>query len=170
MKPNDRIYIQDWLELKPYQQQTPTDGYYLKLCNEVKQAIVSDKTAFVFLMYIDKKDIDFLSCFLCSWFEDVISQTRIYGSFIEISKRLYNKPLPFYNMEEYFEEEINLQDVKFLIWYFLNTVQTEKFIAPFNDFIDQAAERVYVVLFWFSTQAWEYAPENKRLKSIYTAQ
>ncbi len=159
-----RIYIQDWLALKPYQQQTPTDGYYLKLCNEVKQAIVSDKTAFVFLMYIDKKDIDFLSCFLCSWFEDVISQTNIYGSFISTHKKLYKKQLPFFDLEEYYEEEINIQDVKFLIWYFLNTVQTEKFIAPFNSFIDQAAERVFQVF----DKAWEYAPENKRLKLAYS--
>jgi hypothetical protein len=163
MKANERIYIHDWLVLKPYQHQTITDSYYLKLCNEVKQAILSEKTAFVFLMYINKEDIDLLCCFLCAWFEDVISQTNIYGSFVSIHQRLYKKQLPFYDLDEYCEGEINLHDACFLIWYFLNTVQTEKFIAPYNDFITKTAERVYAVF----DREWEYAPENKLLKSIY---
>lgn len=163
MKSNERIYIHDWLTLKPYKHQTITDSYYLKLCNEVKQTILSEKTAFVFLRYISKEEIDILSIFLCSWFEDVISQTNIYGSFVNIHKRLYNKPLPFYNADEYVEGEINLPDVSFLIWYFLNTVQTEKFIAPFNDFILKTAEKIFTVC----DKEYEYAPENKVLKSIY---
>lgn len=163
MKAIDKIYIQDWLALKPYQHQTITDGYYLKLSNEVKQAILSDRTSLVFLMYITKKDIDLLSCFLCAWFEDIVSQTNIYGSFVSIHKRLYNKQLPFYNLDEYYDDEINLHDVSFLIWYFLNTIQTEKFIAPFNDFITKTAERIFTVF----DRAWDDAPENKLLKSIY---
>jgi len=35
----NRIYIKDWLELKPYEKQTLTDSYYLKICNDVKKAI-----------------------------------------------------------------------------------------------------------------------------------
>ena len=165
MKANERIYIHDWLALKPYQQQTITDSYYLKLSNEVKQTILSEKTAFVFYMYINKEDIDLLSCFLCAWFEDLISQTNIYGSFVSVHKRLYKKQLPFYNLDEYYEDEINPQDISFLIWYFLNTVQTEKFIAPFNDFIDKTAEKIFAIF----DNAWDHAPENKLLKSIYTS-
>jgi hypothetical protein len=165
MKANERIYIHDWLALKPYQHQTITDSYYLKLSNEVKQTILSEKTSFVFFMYINKEDIDLLSCFLCAWFEDIISQTNIYGSFVSIHKRLYKKQLPFYNLDEYYEGEINPHDVSFLIWYFLNTVQTEKFIAPFNDFITKTAEKIFTIF----DNAWDHAPENKLLKSIYTS-
>ena len=162
MKANERIYIHNWLALKPYQHQTKTDSYYLKLSNEVKQTILSEKTAFVFFMYINKKDIDLLSCFLCAWFEDIISQTNIYGSFVSIHKRLYKKQLPFYDLDEYYEGEINPHDVSFLIWYFLNVVQTEKFIAPFNDFIDKTAEKIFAIF----DNAWDHAPENKLLKSM----
>lgn len=42
-KQKQRIYIQQWLDLKPYTKQTVTDSYYLKICNEVKQAIVTNK-------------------------------------------------------------------------------------------------------------------------------
>jgi len=158
-----RIYIKDWLELKPYDKQTVTDSYYLKICNDVKRAIATNKQSFVLQMYLDKKDINYLACFLTSYFEDIISETKIWNSFVKIHQRLYKKQLPFYILDEYYEEEINLQDISFLIWYFLNTVQEEKFIAPFNDFIVEITEKVMDVF----DKAWDYAPENEYLKSFY---
>jgi hypothetical protein len=159
----NRIYIQDWLELKPYEKQTVTDGYYLKLCNDVKQAIITNKKSLVLQAYIDKEHIDYLACFLTSYFEDIISETNIWNSFVKIHQRFYKKPLPFYDTDEYDSGEINHQDVSFLIWYFLNTVQEEKIIAPYNSFITETAEKVMSVF----DEAWDYAPENEYLKSFY---
>lgn len=158
-----RIYIKDWLEFKPYEKQTATDYYYIKTCNDVKHAITANKYSFILQMYLDKKDIDHLACFLTSYLEDIISETNIWNSFIKMHKRLYIKQLPFYILDEYYEEEINPQDISFLIWYFLNTVQEEKFIAPFNDFIVETAEKVMDVF----DNAWDQAPPNKYLKSFY---
>lgn len=163
-KLKERIYIQQWLDLKPYEKQIPTDSYFLKLCNNVKQAIVSNKQALRLQIYLDSNDIDALSCFLTSYFEDLISETNIWNSFIKRHKKLYGKHLPFYNTNEYFEQEINLPDICFLIWYFMNTIQQEKFIAPFNNFIIETSNKVMDVF----ENAWEYAPENKQLKSFYS--
>lgn len=161
MKKN--IYIKEWLELKPYEKQTATDSYYLKLCNVVKQAITAAKHSFVLQRYLEKKDIDLLACFLTSYLEDIRSETNIWNTFVKTHKRLYKKQLPFYILDEYYEEEINLQDISFLIWYFLNTIQEEKFIAPFNDFIVETAVKVLDVF----DEAWDYAPENEYLKTFY---
>lgn len=163
-KLKERIYIKQWLAFKPYNNQTVTDSYYLTLCNEVKQAIVTNKQSFVLQIYLEKDDIDLLACFLTSYFEDLISETNVWNSFVNIHQRLYKKQLPFYDLTEYYEKEINQQDVYFLIWYFLNTLQTNKFLAPFNEFITEIAGKVMQV---FET-AWEYAPENKFLKTFYT--
>ncbi len=161
---NNRIYIKDWLELKPYDKQTATDGYYLKICNEVKTAITSPLTKLVSLrVYMDEEYINLLSCFLTSYFEDIISETNIWNTFIKAHKKLYNKPIPFYEGEEYYENEINKEDVSFLIWYFLNVVQDNKFIPPSNDFITELADDIMLVF----DQEWEYAPENEYLKSFY---
>lgn len=158
-----RIYIKDWLELKPYEKQTATDSYYLNICNEVQRAITTNIQSFVLQRFLDKDDIDFLACFLTSYLEDLISETNIWNSFVKTHKRLYKKQLPFYILDEYYEEEINLQDLSFLIWYFLNTVQEEKFISPFSEFIMETADKVMDVF----DNAWEYAPENEYLKSFY---
>tara|TARA_R110002050_G_C8942767_1_gene512709 strand:+ start:86 stop:1696 length:1611 start_codon:yes stop_codon:yes gene_type:complete len=158
-----QIYIKDWLEFKPYKKQTITDNYYLKICNKIKGAITTNKQSFILQIYLDKKDINHIACFLTSYFEDVISETNIWNSFVKAHQSLYKKQLPFYNIDEYYEEEINLQDISFLIWYFLNSVQEDKFIAPFNDFIIETAEKVLNVF----DEAWDNAPENKYLKSFY---
>ena len=158
-----RIYIKEWLELKPYKKQTVTDSYYLELCNTVKLAITTNMQSFVLHRYLERKDIDYLSCFLTSYLEDIISKTNIWNAFVKTHQRLYKKQLPFYILDEYYEEEINPQDISFLIWYFLNTVQEEIFIAPFNEFIVETAEKVMDVF----DEAWDYAPENEHLKSFY---
>lgn len=158
-----RIFIKDWLELKPYEKQTVTDSYYLNLCNEIKKIIKTNKQLIVLQLYLDDEDLNLLSCFLISYFEDLISETNIWNSFVRVHQRLYKKQLPFYTLEEYYEEEINTQDVCFLIWYFLNTVQEEKFISPYNDFILQAAEKI---IFIFEKE-WEYAPVNEYLRKFY---
>lgn len=160
---NNRIYIKDWLLFKPYDRQTLTDSYYLKLSNDVKHNITTNKQSFVLQVYLEDEDINHLACFLTSYFEDIISETNIWNSFVSIHKRLYKKQLPFYILDEYYENEINSQDVSFLIWYFLNTIQEEKFISPFSDFIIEIAEKVIDIF----DDAWEYAPENEDLKSYY---
>lgn len=163
-KPADRIYINQWLELKPYEKQVATDRYYLKLCNKVKQAIATNKQSAGLQIYLGKKEMNILTCFLTSYFEDIISETNLWNTFVKHHVELYHKPLPFFKTEEYYEDEIDLQDVRFLIWYFLNTFQQEKFTAPFNHFITETAEKVMDVF----DAAWDYAPENKALKPFYS--
>ncbi len=161
---NKRIYIKQWLKLKPYKKQTKTDSYYLRICNKVKQTITKNYKAVVPLKsYLIDKDIDVLSCFLTSYFEDLISDTNIWNTFIKLHKRLYNKQLPFFDLTEYYEEEINEQDVSFLIWYFLNTIQDKQYIEVTNNFIVEIAENVMTVF----DEEWDYAPENEHLKTCY---
>lgn len=162
-KLKDRIYIKQWLDLKPYDTHTPTDGYYLKLCNDTKKSIITNKQFFVLQRYLDNDDIDVLACFLTSYFEDLISETNIWNTFIKVHKRLYGKHMPFYEVDEYYEQEVNLPDICFLIWYFMNSIQQEKFIAPFNDFIIETSNKVMDVF----EDAWEYAPENELLTKFY---
>jgi len=129
-KLKEKIYIKQWLDLKPYNSQVPADSYYLKLCNDVKKSFITSDQSFVFKGYLQEDEIDALACFLTSYFEDIISGTNIWNSFIRVYKRLYGRYLPFYETGEYYEQEINLADISFLIWYFMNTIQLERFIAP----------------------------------------
>ncbi len=158
----EKIYIRHWLEFKPYRKQATTDGYYLKVANNIKKSLISEE-GFVLWMYISPEEINLLSCFLTSYFEDIISGTQIWKTFIRLHTERYGKRLPFYDTSEYYDDEINLQDVAFLIWYFMNTMQEDKFISPYNEFIIKIAGRVIEVF----DEEYEYAPENDYLKSFY---
>lgn len=159
----ERIYINSWLELKPYRQQTATDSYYLALANKVYNSFFT-KRAMPAFIYLQKEDLKTLSCFLVSYFEDIISETYIWNTFTSMHHKEYGKRLPLYNLDEYYEDEINVQDVGFLIWYFMNTVQNDKFISPFNEFINDIAAQVMEIF----DEEYEFAPENDNLKSAYT--
>lgn len=160
---NKNIYIDTWLELKPYNNPTITDSYYLSICNGVKKAILSNKRSLALQKYLDDDDLSILCCFLTSYFEDLISETNIWNTFVKIHQRLYSKPLPFFKADDYFEAEINTHDLCFLIWYFLNTVQKDVFILPNQEFITETANTIIALL----DKEWEYAPENNYLKSFY---
>ncbi len=95
-----RIYIQQWLDFKPYQAQTSTDAYYLKLSNEVKHAITTNTHSLVLQSYLQPQEMDMLSWFLTAYFEDLISETNLWNSFIKKHQELYNKQLPFYFLDK----------------------------------------------------------------------
>jgi hypothetical protein len=115
------------------------------------------------MSHLTEIEFDILSCFLTSYFEDIISETNIWNTFINCHTKLYNKKLPFFNTDEYYENEINEQDISFLIWYFLNTIQEEKYLKPYNNYVEDIAKEVTLLF----DKEYEYATENKHLKSFY---
>lgn len=159
----NRIYIANWLEFKPYAKQVKTDNYYLKICNNVNKILYSNKYNANLEEYLENDELDWLSCFLTSYFEDIISGTNIWNTFVSEHKKLYNKQLPFYNLDEYYEKEINPQDIKFLLWYFINTLHDDLIITPIDTLFEDLANDVMEVF----ENEWEYAPENEYLKSLY---
>jgi hypothetical protein len=157
-----RIYLKQWLLFKPYNKTVPTDIYYLKLSNQIKTAL-TDKDLYILQLDLSESQIDLMSCFLASYFEDIISETNIWNSFINKHFELYNKKLPFYDTTDYCQTEINEQDVSFLIWYFLNTVNVDDFLSPYNNFIAKIAVNIMQLF----EEEYEYALENDILKSFY---
>lgn len=158
-----RIYIKDWTALKPYESHCITDNYYLKICNEVKKVLFLEYGE-VLAYYLDENDINLMSCFLVSYFEDIISETNIFLAFTKKHQELYGKKLPFYNTSDYYEDEINIQDIQFLIWYFLNTIQNRQFVNPNKEVFYKMANDIMLIL----EDEYEYAPENKVLQKYYT--
>lgn len=161
-----KIFKDQWLNLKPYHKQTIADTYYMKLANEIKSAL--HKIAFkqnrnTILATLAEDEVDDLCCFLASYFEDIISETNIWNTFIKIHKRLYNKPFPFFSAEPYFENEINIQDVQFLIWYYYNIIFDDEFISPYEE---EFLSITGVVMEIFDKK-YEFAPENIQLKRSY---
>ncbi len=162
MKVKDKIFIKDWQEMKPYKSHSSTDLYYLGICNELNQQLNFAKKADLF---ISKEYFKDFVCFIVSYFEDVISETNLFATFRKKHEELYGKALPFYTIgkEDYFEDEVNFEDIKFLIWYFANACQNDKVLNSDYFVIDLMADEIIKVFY----KHFETAPENLKLKESY---
>lgn len=103
------------------------------------------------------------------YFEDVVSCLGLWQTFTSKHKELYGKYLPFYelNEDEYYQDEINPEDVCLLFWLIRQKKTENVFLNPENPFLVEMALRVYDVL----DAEFEKAPMNsemlERLKNEY---
>ena len=166
MKTKDRIYIKAWLEYKPYTNQAPTDHYYIKLCNELKDKLI--KAGVNKMLYGTDISGDVvlnkLVCILVCYFEDIISKTNIWNTFSNVHQKRYEKPLPFYEVgDDYFAGEINQEDVAFLIWYVMVMAIETKSRAPKQASFTEIADIAMAIF----EREYESAPENNQLLAWY---
>lgn len=155
-----KIYIQDWKAFKPYNEHSASDLFYLKVANEV-----CDELIFYFgSIFNDEVDPHLFSCFITSYFEDVISKTRIFDTFRNKHQEMYGKKLPFFDCsDEYFDDEINPEDIAFLTWYFVNTCSIDRVIHPNLELLLSFANDVIEIF----DRHYEFAPENNNLQECY---
>lgn len=159
-----KIYIKHWERLKPAKLSSRTDLYYLKIANNIYDNLRPSSLE-ILKQYLDEENIKILCCFLTCYFEDVISELHIWATFKTLYKNLYNQTLPFYTISKNYEDdEINAEDLTFLVWYYLNTIQDEKFVHALNPFILDIANDTLDIL----DEEYEYAPENTTLKGYFT--
>lgn len=159
---NNKIFLPDWHNFKHFTKHSKTDVYYLNICNEVFDALQNSVNKEIFKK-LSLNEIKELCCFLTSYFEDIISQTNIWKAFNTKHYELYNTFVTFQNTEEYFEEEINLDDIHFLIWYFVSIKNENSLISPYNAYIIDIVGDIYDVF----DKNYDYAPENETLKETY---
>lgn len=158
------ISAKNWLQFKPYGEAVPTDAFYVRLANEVRQATSNQALNGKLISNGRSEEMPLLlCCFLAAYVEDLVSGTNLWNTFVRLHKRMYGTPLPFYGSEDYYEGEVNIQDVAFLVWYFFTLLEEGVFVTPHDAEIIGFAEKAVGVL----DKSWEYAPENEFLKSFY---
>jgi len=156
-----RIALKDWLEYHPYDREVSTDHFYIDLCNDIQHEMLH-VDAYDYLVGADYK---YLACMLVCYFEDTVSQTGIWTSFIDEHHKLYGKYLPFYDMVDYERGELNLADIQFLIWHFCSNLSVHiHFIDPYSIEKAEIARVIYSML----NETIGHAPVNEDLKDKLT--
>jgi len=160
-----KIYLDRWLAFHPYKKPGSSDYYYLELASRLRIIIDSEKHDYLVSLLDEEEDIENLCCCLACYLEDIVSETGIWQAFTGKHRELYRKDLPFYKTVEYYHEEINAEDIYFLLWYFFSTaVYDEMIISPQNVDLYELGSEVYNLL----DEEYERAPENDRLKEFLT--
>lgn len=153
-----KIYPKEWMPLHPYKHPDSVDYYYVRIANLVYDELAASALGETFP---SDGDLRYTSLCLAAWFEDIISQTGIWEAFTAECKKRYGAYLPFYPIgEDYFPDEVNLEDVRFLLWHHMQYLHPETIINPENPGIEEAATYIYELL----SEEYETAPENERMK------
>ena len=150
------------MNMKPYQVYDSIDLSYLIISNK----IFSEIKTFTYLFNEFNLSIDQakqMAVFLTSYLEDLVSNTNIWNTFVDINLKKYKKPIPFYIEKNYNKCEINYIDVKFLIWYYLNMSMKQRFLSPFDDYLDSIANVMFTIL----DDEYEFVIENSKIKESY---
>ncbi|NCP84984.1 MAG: DUF3843 family protein [Bacteroidetes bacterium] len=160
----NRIFINYWLKYKPYQKQQSSDFFYLNLANRIKKTFLTHPLASDLILKYSDDSLNDLSCMIASYLEDLVSNTNIWNTFIRLNKEFYGKPLPFYDCNDYVEEEINLDDINFLVWYFRSCYDENIVKFTNNSILSSSINSIYELL----EEAWEIAPENNAHSELFT--
>ncbi|MDD2962001.1 MAG: DUF3843 family protein [Muribaculaceae bacterium] len=85
---------------------------------------------------------------ITGYYQDIVADSGIWRSFCTTHYELYNRLIPFYEInDDYIESELNLVDIKFLVWYIIEcSLEENGNISPFDNDIDEAANRIFEVL------------------------
>lgn len=99
-----------------------------------------------------------LAVALGHYFEDIVSGIGVWQTFTSKHKELYGKYLPFYDVdeEEYYQDEVNFNDVRLLIWMVILKEPDSILLDPEDPFLEKLTYKIYSVL----DDEFEKAPMN----------
>ena len=158
-----KIFSKDWLQLHPYAQSTTIDGYYTNIANRIYDILVATELINSF----EENEAKQTALRLAAYCEYVISQTNIWRAFITSFKEDYGHYLPFFTTSDhYYEDEVNQEDIQFLLWHYLQQYHGWRkgtFVNPDNP-VNQVASNMIYKLF---CDEWTIAPENERMQHLF---
>lgn len=145
-----KIYMNDWLDIHPYNRQQPSDPYFVNLANTLYATFYFNNVP----PFYHKK----LCIYVAAYFEDIISGPGLWHAFTQKHQELYGRLLPFYTLNpDYQEEEVNEEDIRFIIWNTLIKIPgNQSFTNPLAKEIEMMAHAYYEILH----EEYESAPAN----------
>ncbi|MBL7111150.1 MAG: DUF3843 family protein [Bacteroidales bacterium] len=157
-----RIYLDRWLSFHPYKKPGPSDYYYMELSNRIKKIVESSVHENI-VSLLEEDERANLCCYLACYLEDIVSETGIWRAFTSQHNELYGKDLPFYHTVNYYPDEVNLEEVYFLLWYFFSTtLYRETVFTPVSLNLFNLGFEINKLL----DEEYERAPGNDRLKEF----
>ena len=138
------VTVKDWMAMKPYDVPIYNyDAFYVKQAQDVYSYLNEYEQVFQ-NWDVSRTQMKELSCQIVSYFEDYIVEIGFWRTFIDTNKSLYGYALPFYDLSDYDETYINIEDTAFLIWHYITKYSPEEYIInPDHDMIMAVSENIF---------------------------
>ena len=104
------ITLQQWLSRQPYTQTTDSDRYYTQLANRVYDLVKISPLK----ERLTEEATKSLCCDVVGYFADILSGTGLWATFLSYHRSLYGRTLPFFPAENYYDGEVNREDLRAL--------------------------------------------------------
>ena len=141
--PKGKIVGKDWLEFKPYTNFSfQYDKFYLNTANQVLK-ILQEYDGWFLGFGFEVEDLKLLACTLVSYFEDFVNEIGIWEYFVHHNQQVLGYELPFYDLTGYDIEDINPQDISYLIWHTLMKNMVGQILAPDTPLILEIGHETY---------------------------
>ena len=109
-----KIYMKAWLDAHGRAKAVDTDEWYLDFANQLLP-LVADSFIYGGREWEEDQKRVALTCAL--YLEDCVADGGNWRQFIHWHRKSYGRYLPFYALtEEYLPDEINREDIVFLLW------------------------------------------------------
>ncbi|MDH6305387.1 hypothetical protein M2459_001840 [Parabacteroides sp. PF5-5] len=152
------ISLQEWIQYQPYRVIEDDDQYFTLIASEIYSILDISKIGEA--LDYSSKDLRTISCCITNWYICVISNIWIWQSFKDECRKLYGRPLPFYEVsKKYSENEVNYEDICFLLWFYMQQLNPNRLINPINPGIEMIADQITEAL----SEDFILAPENERI-------
>lgn len=157
---DSKIFMQEWLDLHTYQRNNADDKWYLEMATKLLSVINEIETLNNLSAFLKKT----LALSLAVYLEDAVSEGGGWNRFKAEFLKLYKKQLPFYILDAtYVDDEINVDDVQFILWSVLSLNEDAEgnvdFIDPLHLDLLMASDTLYNVL----DKAFEEAPVTEAM-------
>lgn len=153
------ITLQQWLSRQPYTQTTDSDRYYTQLANRVYDLVNISPLK----ERLTEEATKSLCCDVVGYFADILSGTGLWATFLSHHRSLYGRILPFFPAENYYDGEVNREDLRVLLWYLLCTHDSlHEVLSPLDNRLVATADTIYDLL----ESEYETAPDSPLLQEF----
>ncbi|MCM1142349.1 MAG: DUF3843 family protein [Muribaculum sp.] len=136
----------EWTDTHPFLLKCGSDRFYAEVANEILygfERLNLDPSLPKGVMRTAAKSA-------AAYLEDIISETGIWHAVRSMYGRRYHKILPFYdvNPEDYYEDDLNIEDLKILMWQAFNRCggYYDRTFSPLSQGVTKMADIAYDIL------------------------
>ena len=155
-----RIAALDIANRHPLGLKCQTDSTYARFATELAELLAKQN-----IQGFEGRNVKELAIVLTMYYEDVLSDLGMWYSFTERMHQLYGRYLPFFDVDEkqYYRDEPNNVDIRFLIWLFISRTEPGYIVAPDTLAVEYASEVVGELM----DRKFEEMPVNEELKEYF---
>lgn len=143
-----------------YPEKYPTDLYYCGIAIKLQTIITNSPGG----MKLNPGLVKRMAIALTGYFQDVVSDTGYWRSMVDACRRMYGFSTPFNpEGEDYIDYELNVEDVRFLVWYLIAMIDTtRRDLYPHDALVEGIAQRCFDYL----AEQYEDAPEPEGYNQV----